>query len=941
MAVVSLVGVASVAALGQAAPVWPANGVALAMLLAVSPRHWTHWAIAAWVGSVAAGVVGGVPLPVTVVLGLCNLFEVAFAYLLIRRFVGRFDPGRVLDLSRFFGLAGVLAPLVASCLAAVAVHFLRGGTTFVEVLKWAAADGLGIMIITPLMLTLRDLRERLRSTPMTARAAVSLLGVVAVGLAVSLSSLPLYFLLAPAMLLAVFQLEVAGAALAVLTVVAMGFAMAALGHYPLVQMGVPLADRFIVGQVFLACLVLTSYLTAAVLAQRRELKGKLDEQYRRVKLAEEIAGVGYWRFDYQTQTLDWSDVVRRAYGFDRDATGAEAVAGLHPDDREEVVRLIREVRETGEERALEYRLVSRTGEVRQVVGSAAREVAPDGRGVAVMGAFFDVTELRQAQEEVVEREARYRLLADAATDVVLKADKDDVLSYVSPAARRYGYEPEDLIGVSGYSLVHPDDVGKLRAIVADLFSGRPVDPTVDRTYRLRTADGRYIWMEGNPAIIRDEAGRPVSIVSQLRDITQRKAMEAELHAAREAAEAAAAVKADFMANMSHELRTPLTSVLGFTNLALNQPDLSDTTRRHIEKASNAGAALLTIVNDILDFSRLESGRLQIRPQPCDLDALCRSTLELFGAQAEEKGVQLRYAAEGLPAHLTLDPERVRQVLLNLVGNAVKFSDRGAVRLTASWRAGRLRIAVEDDGPGIAPDQQALLFRRFSQVDGSATRRHGGTGLGLAICLGLVEAMDGEIGVRSEVGEGATFFFELPAEAAAAEAEDVSELPAIPPGVRLLVADDHAVNRELVRAIPHTAGRGDHRGRHGRRSGRRRQGRAVRPHPDGPADARARRPGRHDPDPRRPWSQPQRPDPGVLRRGRRAGRRGPPSGGLRRRPGQAPHAPGPDGRGRPLRRPGPGPARAPEAATRAQGLIRRRIGSLPEGPGPSANLSVPA
>jgi PAS domain S-box-containing protein len=802
MTAVCWAGLSSARELGQAAPIWPANALTLAALLVSPHRRWSGWLAAAWIGNFAAGQLTGGAVPVSMVLSTCNTFEVLLSGLLLRRFVGRFDPGRVRDFLAFALLAGLAAPLAAASLAAGAMHLLRGGGSLASLATWAAADGLGVVILTPLLLTLRDAPRRLRETPMTPAAAASLLGVAAVVVLMVRLQQPMYFLLAPALLLAIFQLEVLGAALAVLVTLAAGTTLMALGETPLAQLRLPLGDRLIVGQVFLASMVLTSYLTAAVLAQRRRLKLELDEQYRRVKLAEEIAGVGYWRFDYQRQKLEWSEVVRQAYGLDGAPTSQAAVAGLHPEDREDVLRTVRRVRETGEEESLQYRLLSRAGEVRYVQGKVAREVTADGAAEAVMGAFCDVTELRRTQDELAQREARYRLLADSGTDIVLKVDRDHVIKYVSPAARRYGYEPDALIGVRGDTLVHADDAPKLRQLIADLFSGAPVDTTADRTYRLRTADGAYVWMEGNPAIIRDEAGRPRAVVSQLRDITQRKAMEAELTAAREAAEAAAAVKADFMANMSHELRTPLTSVLGFTRLALEQPELSETTRRHIEKASNAGAALLTTVNDILDFSRLESGQLQIRPEPCDFDALCRSTLELFGAAAAEKGVALRYAAEGLPPHLALDPGRLRQILLNLVGNAVKFSDRGAVRLSAAWQAdeGRLRVQVRDDGPGIAPEQQSLLFRRFSQVDGSATRRHGGTGLGLAICLGLVEAMGGEIDVESELGQGACFFFTLPAEPCAAPDAAAEDAPALRPGVRVLVADDHAVNRELVRAI---------------------------------------------------------------------------------------------------------------------------------------------
>jgi len=255
--------------------------------------------------------------------------------------------------------------------------------------------------------------------------------------------------------------------------------------------------------------------------------------------------------------------------------------------------------------------------------------------------------------------------------------------------------------------------------------------------------------------------------------------------------------------MSHELRTPLTSVLGFTRLALEQPDLTDTSRGHVRKAANAGAALLATVNDILDFSKLEAGQLAIHPEPCDPAVICAETLELFGEAAAAKGVALRLRASGAPPMVSLDPSRLRQILLNLVSNAVKFSEAGAVTLSVSWDAAdeRLAVSVRDQGPGIAQEQQVLLFRRFSQVDGSSTRRHGGTGLGLAICLGLVESMGGEIGVESAPGAGACFHFTLRAPAAIAPPTDSeAETVIFTPGTRLLVADDHPVNRELVRAI---------------------------------------------------------------------------------------------------------------------------------------------
>ncbi|UAL09072.1 ATP-binding protein [Caulobacter segnis] len=271
------------------------------------------------------------------------------------------------------------------------------------------------------------------------------------------------------------------------------------------------------------------------------------------------------------------------------------------------------------------------------------------------------------------------------------------------------------------------------------------------------------------------------------------------------AEAAAHVKAEFLANMSHELRTPLTAMLGFTQLVERQPELSAETRAYVQRVANAGKALRATVNDILDFSKLEAGQVEIKPQAMSPAELTRETVELFTAQARDKGVALRSVGLGdLPPLVEADPDRLRQILLNLIGNAVKFTDHGAVIVATRFetRGSRLVFEVSDTGPGIAAEQSGQLFQRFSQVDGGSTRRSGGTGLGLAICKGLVEAMGGEVGVESTPGAGSRFWFEVPAspvEAPAVEEEDQTAV-GLPPGCRVLIVDDNAANRHLVRAI---------------------------------------------------------------------------------------------------------------------------------------------
>ncbi len=331
------------------------------------------------------------------------------------------------------------------------------------------------------------------------------------------------------------------------------------------------------------------------------------------------------------------------------------------------------------------------------------------------------------------------------------------------------------------------------------------------------SEGRIITPAGEVRIVRswataefDEAGQVSAVMYVLMDVTAQRRVEAELRQARDAAEQAAVVKAEFLANMSHELRTPLTSILGFTALAAAETDMPETARRYIERVTLASKALLTLVNDVLDFSKLEAGEIRLEPRPVDMASLAREVLDLFGQQAAAKGVSLSLdLADGIPPAVAVDSDRLRQVLINLVGNAVKFTAKGEVTLELGYDsdAELLSVSVIDTGPGIETAQRSQLFQRFSQVDGSSTRTFGGTGLGLAICKGLIEAMGGDIGVETEPGKGSRFWFEASAPVVdAVEAATVSaSVAALSLGNRFLVVDDNRANRDLVRAILTTLG----------------------------------------------------------------------------------------------------------------------------------------
>ncbi len=329
-------------------------------------------------------------------------------------------------------------------------------------------------------------------------------------------------------------------------------------------------------------------------------------------------------------------------------------------------------------------------------------------------------------------------------------------------------------------------------------------------------DGRESWVITSKLPLRDPAGRTLGTFGISRDISGQKRVQEELRRAKEAAEEADKAKSAFLANMSHEIRTPMNAVLGLTELVLDT-DLSDTQQEYLRMVHTSGEALLALLDDILDFSKIEAGKIELERVPFSLREVLGDAVKTLGLRADRKGLELAlHVAQDVPEAVVGDPGRLRQVIVNLVGNAIKFTERGEVVVDVSSKArdasqpssggcdeagaaGRpavaLRFAVRDTGVGIPPDKQGLIFEAFEQADTSTTRRYGGTGLGLAISARLVSLMGGRIDVESEVGRGSVFGFDASFGAAAVPPAWLP--PSTLAGLRVLVVDDNATNRLIL------------------------------------------------------------------------------------------------------------------------------------------------
>ena len=537
-------------------------------------------------------------------------------------------------------------------------------------------------------------------------------------------------------------------------------------------------------------------------ATRRQLQASNEFLAR----AEQVAGVGAWRLDLVTRELEWTRQTRRLFDLPADYVprGDEHKRYFSAEAQAEIGRTVEACRRSGGAWNLLLPMTTATGRQAWVrsVGQIERR---DGKAVALVGAMQDVTETRNARAALEQSQERlHRALEgsglalwdlDVPGEAVFLSEQWSVILGGPP-------QPTQCTAQELLQLVPMEDLLRIQEALEMVLDGRSSRYAVE--HRVRRLDGSLVWVHSEGRVAeRTSNGMPVRMVGTNRDITASKTAEHDLRVARDAADAANRAKSLFLATMSHEIRTPLNGIIGMTKLLLDET-LSPDVRQHADLVDRSAHSLLALVNDILDVSKIEAGQMEIEAVPFDLHELLEDLATLYRLRATEKSLLFRVHVDpAVPRFIQADPTRIRQVLVNLLGNALKFTPSGWIGLDVHGTPGAdgcvLEFTIADTGIGIPEEVQPQLFTRFMQADTSTSRQFGGTGLGLAIVRQLVDLMGGTVRVSSSPAQGSRFTVTLPVMPAQAppEVSVWQEFPASAAGVRVLVAEDNTTNQVVA------------------------------------------------------------------------------------------------------------------------------------------------
>lgn len=534
----------------------------------------------------------------------------------------------------------------------------------------------------------------------------------------------------------------------------------------------------------------------------KESHRRVEEGEKRYRILADNAPVGIFETDRDGAATymnkRWYDIT----GITDNVMGYGWIRAIHEDDRDMVIERWKTAVEQKREVQLHFRFRNPVSGTRWVIANALQFEDERGNVTGYIGTMSDITDLKEAQEKIIESEKLYRLLSTNARDLMTlhKPDESATRVYVSPSAEEIlGYETQELIGASPFDLVLPEDL----TLAFNGFPGASTAGPHAAEFRVKRKDGRIIWLESYTQPFYDEKGMLIGFQSSARDVTQRKEFETSLKRAKESAEEATNAKSQFLSMMSHEIRTPMNGIIGLTNLLLAEGPRQDQLEK-LNLLKFSGDNLLHIINDILDFSKIEAGKVVLEQVDFSLRDLITNLHETFKTSASEKGISIETVISNeVPEVVKGDPVRLGQILTNLLGNAVKFTNDGFVKLSVRLSGvdedlNIVHFSVRDTGIGIHPYEVERIFNSFSQGSSETTRKYGGTGLGLSITRRLLDLMQSSITVASKPNEGSEFSFNLPLRVGSSPAfaqPEAGETKAT--GGKVLLVEDNMVNQVVA------------------------------------------------------------------------------------------------------------------------------------------------
>ena len=542
------------------------------------------------------------------------------------------------------------------------------------------------------------------------------------------------------------------------------------------------------------------------------LHNKLEEVERFYAGAERLAHLGSWAFDPVKNSIIWSQEIYHIFGLPVNSAPPnleEYISLIYPEDVPTFTEVVQNAIENGVNYSIKHRIVRSDGAIRWVYGIGDIGVDAHGNFEKLFGTVQDITEEEEIREEV--RKSQQLLQIHIKNSPLGYIEWDDELKVIewNPAAERiFGFSKEEALHEMP-EIIPSEQEARINEVFTSLLEGTGGTYSINHNIR---KNGEEIICEWHNTRLLDEKGTLIGVGSFVQDITlkqrakkQLKDYAMQLKSAKEKAESAARAKSHFLANMSHEIRTPMNGVIGMASLLLGT-DLDEEQRDFVETMVNSGESLLEIINDILDFSKIEANKIELEHRPFTISTTIENTLDLLAAKSAEKGLELlhHYSFDDID-HAIGDPTRFQQVLLNLLSNAIKFTKRGYVEVYSSVNEvedGRVLLTVDvvDSGIGIPEDKMDRLFKAFSQVDASTTRKYGGTGLGLSISAKLCHLMGGSINVRNNEGDGSTFTFTVQLDQGY---EGQQERPVFRDPPRVLLGEpDEKVLRSISRLLSH-------------------------------------------------------------------------------------------------------------------------------------------